>query len=139
MNTTFEEMRRRILAALEEAGSDRLYPLLNTVIDPVGRSVEVVLFEDALRDLVIKGEIIIQLTSIPHGDQPLTQERSLDELSKLSAHYHFDTAEGIWLDDRFESAPYFQKPEPEAKLTALGRTASLAIVERHGSNWWQRR
>lgn len=115
-----EEMKKRILSVLEEAGNDDANPLLNTVIDPTGDPLEPEIFEMSLRELFSEGLIEMGMVSIPRGREALTSEEGLTEIGKLSAHYKFDAREGIWLDSRYGGPPYSQIPQPEVVLTDAG-------------------
>ncbi|MBL8881629.1 MAG: hypothetical protein JNL45_01100 [Hyphomicrobium sp.] len=133
-----EEMKSRILASLEEAGCDRLLPLLNTVIDPQGDQSEVVIYEKALRELLLGNQIELGLTSIPFGNQPLSKDEALSELGKLVQNYRFNETRNLWNDLRCSGPPYYQTPEPEAILTDRGLQASEALLDGRGFEWWHR-
>jgi len=133
-----EEMKSRILASLEEAGCDRLTPLLNTVIDPQGDQSEVVIYEKALRELLLGDQIELGLTSIPFGNQPLSKDEALSELDKLVPNYRLVAGEKLWDDQRCSGPPFYQTPEPEAILTDIGRQSSEALLDERGFEWWRR-
>lgn len=131
------EMKKRILAVLEESRADRANPLLNTVIDPTANPTEPITFEKSLRELFLEGLIDIGMTSLPRGSEALTREQALAEIDKLSLNYAFDAREGVWLDSRYGGPPYYQTPEPEVVLTDAGTERSFEIVSKFGSDWWR--
>ncbi len=131
------EMKKRIFAALEEAGNEHADALLNTVIDPTGDPTEPAMFERCLRELFADGLIVMGTVCIPRGRESLTDEEGLAEIGKISAHYKFHPSDGIWLDSRFGGPPYYQTPEPEVILTDAGFEKSVSVVEKIGHNWWR--
>ncbi len=131
------EMKKRILATLEESRADRANPLLNTVIDPTANPNEPITFEKSLRELFLEGLIDVGMTSLPQGSEVLTREGALAEIGKLSLNYAFDASEGIWLDSRYGGPPYYQTPEPEVVLTDSGTERSFEIVNQFGNDWWR--
>lgn len=131
------EMKKRILATLEEAWADSANPLLNTIIDPTANPSEPITFEQSLRELFSEGLIDVGMTSLPRGSEVLTREGALAEIGKLSSNYAFDARENIWLDSRYGGPPYGQTPEPEVVLTDAGKQRSFEIVDQLGHNWWR--
>jgi hypothetical protein len=131
------EMSSRVLASLEEAGSERANPLLNTVIDPTGHTEEVAFFQLALLELLTQKRITVRMTSMLHGDQPLSDEEAKAEIERLSAHYIFNSARGVWSDLRYANPPYYQLPEPDIVLTRAGRTKSVELLQQRGYEWWR--
>lgn len=131
------EISSRILASLEEAGHERANPLLNTIIDPMGETEEVVAFQQALAYLLAQRLIGMRLTSIPHGDQPLGDSEAKLQIEELASHYKFNAAESLWSDSRFSGPPYYQLPEPEIVLTKLGRAKSVELLNERGYEWWR--
>ncbi len=129
------EMKKRILATLEEAWADSANPLLNTIIDPTANPTEPITFENSLRELFLEGLIDVGMTSLPRGSEELAPDDALSEIGKLSAHYKFDSDEGIWLDSRNGGPPYGQTSEPEVVLTDAGKQRSFEIVDQLGHNW----
>lgn len=131
------EMVSRILATLEEAGCERANPLLNTVIDPAGDVEEKYAFQRALLDLLSQNRIGIRLTSIPHGDQPLSDDAAKQAIANIPDSYKFDPDRRVWTDMRFAKPPFFQLPEPEVVLTEAGKRASIELLESRGYEWWR--
>jgi hypothetical protein len=131
------EMKKRILATLEEAWADSANPLLNTIIDPTADPTEPTTFENCVRELFLEGLIDVGMTSLPRGSEDLSRDDALSEIGKLTAYYKFDSDEGIWLDSRNSGPPYGQTPEPEVILTDAGKQRSFEIVDQLGHNWWR--
>ncbi|RUP11120.1 hypothetical protein [Hyphomicrobium sp.] len=132
-----DEMKKRILGTLEEAGNECVISLLPDVIDPTGDRRELEILTRSLRELLSEGSISIRMTSLPHGRQPLSAVDGLAEIDKLSSNYIFNTHERCWEDSRSEGPPYFQIPEPEVVLTKTGREKSVALLEKLGHEWWR--
>ncbi|MBS0237298.1 MAG: hypothetical protein JSR89_02610 [Proteobacteria bacterium] len=133
-----DEMKKRILGTLEEAGNERVISLLPDVIDPAGDPQEPEILAKSLRELLSEGSISIRMTSIPHGRQPLSTADGLAEIDKLSSNYIFNPHERCWEDSRSEEGPpYFQIPEPEVVLTDAGTEKSVALLEKLGYEWWR--
>lgn len=133
------EMVSRILATLDEAGCERANPLLNTVIDPTGDLDETYAFQKALLDLLSQKRIGIRLTSIPHGDQSLSDGEAKQEIANIPDSYKFDSGRGVWSDKRFEGPPFYQLPEPEVVLTEAGRRVSSELLQSRGYEWWRQK
>lgn len=132
-----EELAMRILATLEEAGSERLVPLLNTIMQGSGNVEEVAGFQQALRRLLASGHVELFLNSMPFGDQRLSDDQAANEIDALAANYRFHDDDKIWRDARFSGPPFYQTPEPAVALTGPGRQKSEAVLERRGPEWWR--
>jgi len=66
------------------------------MIDPQGDQSEVVIYEKALRELLLGDQIELGLTSIPFGNQPLSKDEALSELDKLVPNYRFNETRNLW-------------------------------------------
>ena len=131
------EMEMRVLAMLEEAGEENAVITLNTVIDPSGDESELTVFQAALRKLVDKKLIEIELESIPKGRAPLTADEALVEVTQLKQHCRFLPDKGHWTDTRENGPPYYQTPLPNLYLTEGGTSRSVEILEARGYQWWR--
>lgn len=132
-----EELAMRILVVLEEAGSERLLPLFNTILPGAGDVEAVKGFQTALRRLLESGHVELFLNSMPLGDQSLSDDQAAKEIDALIEHYRFNDDDKIWRDARFSGPPFYQTPEPAVALTDPGRQKSEAILERRGPDWWR--
>lgn len=133
---TVSEMKNRILAYMEEAGCERLNPLINTVLDPTGAPEEVEIFQQALEELVRSNLILIFMTSMDAPRDLLDRSGELQALAALPAYYKYLPDKRWWHDIRCSGPPYFVKPEPEAELTDAGMERAIELLEEHGVEWW---
>lgn len=131
-----EEMKKRILGKLEEAGNEMVISLLADVNEVPGDPQDIKTLETSLRELLGEQLIVIRMFSMPYGVQTLSDADGLAEIGKLSSHYVFDVEQNSWKDSRDTGPPYLQTPQPEVSLTKAGRERSIALVEELGHEWW---
>lgn len=131
------EMKKRILATLEEAGFEDANALLNTVMTPSGNSDEPKLFEDALVALLEEGAIFVEIA----GERWPRDWRQNDDgralIERLADHYVYDSSEKIWRDSRYRQQENKVPSAPMVTLTEAGKAKSIELLEEHGYEWWR--
>ena len=124
---TPQEMAERILSELEEAGRDNPVAMLNTVIKPTGYAAELSLLQDALRLMVVRGEV----------DYPFpraTGELPLDAIGNLALTVHFDGQSERWA--------YVNRDLSQVRdlaLTKIGLSRAHQLLGDRGYRWWLQR
>lgn len=132
------EIELRILALLEELGSEDIATLMTMVHEPKGSEEEVAQFQEAARRLIEQGYVDLLMESQPTGEVQLSTEDALAEVEALPSHLYFNVEGNHWSDDRIQGPPYFQIQLPELARTDLGLAAGARVLDERGYEWWRK-
>ena len=133
------EIESRILAELEEAGSENIPALMNTVMVSIGAEQEATLTQQAIRNLLASKFVTLRMSSIPKGNEPKTSDKAFAIIDELKAHLKYVNSEQHWTDERMAGPPFFQNPVPEIVLTDTGLLRSRSILNERGYQWWRQK
>jgi len=127
---SIEELQQRILSELEEAGEQGLITLLNTVADfRQGREAEVATYQNALRDLIDQGLILMAPERVTgHALAEVSAEHShrmvIDGLNGL----HFVKDQLYWTKTR--------STDSYVVATEAGMARAREVLSERGYEWW---
>lgn len=131
------ELESRILSELDEAGEEDALAILNTVINPKGSLDEIANYQQALRLLLDKKLIELDLESMPTGPISLSSSEVSAEIDALSKNFAFVSEGKHWTDIREKGPPYFQTPLPRLVITDMGDALAFKILDARGYQWWR--
>lgn len=130
------ELAERALAELEEAGSDNIFALLNTIIAPQGHTSEIDEFRIALSSLLAHDLVTLEIARFGHRNaEQLTREQSATVLGTLEQWFRNDPALRSW---RLREGDMRHESFPAVRLTLQGRTQSEVVLDAKGYRWWRR-
>lgn len=129
---SIEEMQRRILSELQEAGEENVAAMLNTVIEPVEDMEQVHQFRQALKELA-QADLVLIATERDRtaGLKPLTKEESLSAIESTPSALIFQAQPGRWA--------WAAQPRPHIVVTDLGQARADEILEECGYQWWRQK
>lgn len=131
------EARQRTLGELEEAWSENIFTLLNTIYEPSGEHWELPVFRKALVNLIEHELVMIDLnTSEPRTRKELSRAESLALAGDLEAWCRFDLEGGFWTQ---KAGDWRTSPIPEVVLTSTGRIEAEKLLDKRGYQWWRPR
>jgi len=130
------EIEMRMLSEMEEGWQD--FPsLLYKTTDRIGTAEEVATVQEGIRNLVHRGLVVMQMTSLQTGCYAISPEEIEREIGSIASHLTFIAETKMWSDHRRDSGPpYFQVPNPEMELTEAGEEVAERILEERGMWWW---
>ena len=132
-----DELSHRVLAELNEAWTENIFAMLNTIIEPTGQPAEVAAFTDALKSLVNKELALLAVEAFfPANPEPRTKIQSLDMLAKLGDWFTFDHKRTCWT---LRNGELTKARIPVIKVTSLGRDVGWKLLEQNGYQWWRPR
>lgn len=134
----FSEFEMRILSELEEAGEEDAVAMLNTIVEIKGDQLEIAEFQQALRQLLGRHFVEIDMEFVSSGSRILPNEDAAREVESLREYYKFSEEDGHWVDVRESGPPYFHTPLPRLILTDAGKSKCVEILEARGGKWWRR-
>lgn len=124
------EMERRILSELQEAGEENIAGLINTVIDPMGDMIELTRMRQALDNLVRDGLARIALSrDAARKLVPLSVEQSLEVVAKIDTFLRFRASDSHWT--------WSGDSKPHIVVTVEGRSRADEILDQRGYQWWR--
>jgi hypothetical protein len=127
------ELPQRILSELEEAGSETVSSMMNTVIDPSGATADIEAFKAALSEVVN-----LNLADIAYFDgeagrrEALTKDDALGLVGGIGERLTFDEERKYWVWKKTEALP-------EIVATKAGIAKAEQILEERGYQWWRRK
>jgi hypothetical protein len=125
------EMEDRILSELQEAGEENVAALINTIINPMGDTIELIQLRQALDNLARKGLVRIALTrDATRGLVPLSVDKSLEIVAKIDEFLRFRSSDSHWT--------WSGESKPHIVVTAEGRARADKILDQRGYQWWRR-
>ena len=125
-----DELGRRILSELQEAGEENIAAMINTIIDPTGNADEVNSMEEALDSLVRAGLVRVALSTDPTKKLvPLSADESLAISAKIGTLLRFRTSDSHWT--------WSQDLKAHMVVTATGRARADEVLEQYGYQWWR--
>jgi len=130
--TYLSENAARVMAHLEEAGSENISSTLNTILDVSGAVEEVLAIQSAIAELIQFDLVRIAIPKM-QGAQLAFQDKvtSLEFIQHLGDQIVFSLSEGIWK---------WQTQYPRAEITALSKGIAEArlLLDERGYEWWRR-
>lgn len=125
-----DEVERRILSELQEAGEENIASMINTIIDPIGSANETGSLQTALESLVRAGLVLIALGGDPTKKLvPLSPDESLAFTAKIATFLQFRASDNHWT--------WSQNVKPHIVVTPLGRTRADQLMQQRGYQWWR--
>ena len=129
------EMGLRILATLEEAGSEAIAAMLNTVTTPADDVGQVHIYAKALRDLLEHELIYLRLEAMwPVGDLPLTHAETMDLLAQLHTTMRIDAQSSMW---RHGTENWRTERSLMIHRTPAGLERARQVLTKRGYEWWK--
>ena len=128
------ELEMRILSELEEAGSEYVCSMLNTIILPAGLDQELDDLKLALRHLIARDLIKLEFQRNPahrrFDENVFDREASLAVLAAVPMYMTFDHARRHWTWDR-------RQPIAEIIASDQGIIRAQEILDERGYQWWR--
>lgn len=127
---SLEEMERRILSELQEAGEENIAALLNTVIEPADDMGQAYQLQQALRRLVQAefAQMALARDRIA-GLKPLTSDESLALIENIPSTLEFQGNKRRWA--------WASGSTPQVVVTDAGQAQADKILEEQGYQWWR--
>jgi hypothetical protein len=125
-----EEVERRILSELQEAGEENIAAMLNTIVEPVENAGQVEQLQQALENLVRADLARISFRlDVASKVVPLSRDESLSILSDLPSYLRFRSSDSHWTWSRDR--------RPEIVAMPDGLRKSDEILQQYGYQWWR--
>ncbi|MBA4132098.1 MAG: hypothetical protein C0519_11810 [Hyphomicrobium sp.] len=130
------EIEMRILSEMEEGYQD--FPMLiYKTTERSGNLEEVAAVQDAVRTLIRRGLVVLEMSSLATGGRSVSQDEAERVINEIVTHLTFLPDTKVWADRRSAvGPPYFQIPVPEMELTEAGEKEAERILEERGMWWW---
>lgn len=129
------EMEQRVLAELEEFWEENVFAMLNTIVDPTGDAQEVVLLQQALKELVKRDYVVMGYEGfVPSDPETLGKEASLELVSNLGDWFRFDTADTHWT---LSKGDIKKERIPVIYSTKMAREKAFEVLDARGYQWWR--
>lgn len=135
-----EEVKKRVLSELEEAGEEEVTTLLNTVFLPTGDKIEAELVSDALGELAREGLVLVAVANTDRKTWKILEiEDSVSEINRLPEFIHFVSKRRLWTDVRDVGPPYSMFNTPLVVATEQGKSRAFEILDERGYQWWRQK
>lgn len=130
------ELAARILASLEEARTDNVYSLINTIIAPRGEAHEATDFAAALNALIEEDAILLGLeTFAPRSEQLMSRTEAIELVHDLPNRMAFKPNDAYWT---FAIGDFRTTRAPFVRLRENGYRRAVEHLESRGYQWWRR-
>ena len=125
-----DEIEKRILSELQEAGEENIAAMINTIIDPTGNADETTSMQAAVENLVRAGLVKIAFSAdATRKLVPLSADESLAISVKIATFLRFRTSDNHWT--------WSQNMKPHIVVTPSGRVRADGVLEERGYQWWR--
>lgn len=125
-----EEVERRILSELQEAGEENIAAMLNTIVEPAENARQVEQLQQALENLVRADLARMSFRRDVTRLVPLSRDESLSVLGDLQSYLRYRPSDRHWT--------WSEDQRPEIVATPDGLRKADEILQQYGYQWWRR-
>lgn len=134
--TTTTELANRVLATLEEARTDNVVALLNTIAMPRDDPKDIANFAAALAGLLQIGQVAIGTEEFsPRNEILLDRSQAKLLIEQFGSMFGFDTGRRKWT---VASGDIHRQRLPFVRLTSSGLAEAEKLLAARGYSWWTR-